>query len=174
MAERETEAEKEQVQSTQSEGESQEESQSTDLRVNLEIAETKAKENWEALLRAKAELDNVRKRAAIDVEKAHKYVLERFARELLSVVDGFERGLETLDDEGMQLTYKLLLDVLDKFSVKMLDPLGETFDPAKHEALSMQENDSVKPNEVLQVVQKGFTIHERVLRPARVIVAKSP
>ena len=150
-------------------------------KAKLAEANTKAEENWDLVLRAKAEADNVRRRARLDVEKAHKFGIDNFAKELLHVVDSLERGLEAIsaDNEdfnsirhGMELTYKLFLDILEKFDINMMDPIGETFDPAKHEAISIQESDTNEPNSVIVVVQKGFTIHERVLRAAKVIVAK--
>lgn len=153
------------------------------LETELKEAKSKADENWNSLLRAKAEIENVRRRSALDLEKAHKFSVESFARDLLHVVDSLDKGLEvsyTTGDasqveamlQGLQLTHKLLVDTLDKFGIKEINPIGELFDPSKHEALSMQENNNVEPNSILMVVQKGFTIYERILRPARVIVAK--
>lgn len=153
------------------------------LELELHEAKSKAEENWNLLLRAKAEVENVRRRSALELEKAHKYSIENFAKELIQIVDSLDKGLEIVDNgeasqieailQGMQLTHKLLLDTLDKFAIKEINPIGQEFDPAKHEALSMQESDEVAPNNVLMVVQKGFSIYERILRPARVIVAKS-
>ena len=161
------------------------------LQANLITAENKAAENWELLLRTKADEENTRKRARLDVENAHKYGIERFARSMLNIVDSLERGIElssannneqdqdTLNNvvkglkEGMDLTFKLLLDTLEQFGIKMLNPLGEIFNPVQHEALSMQEQSNCAPNTILLVVQKGFIMHDRVLRPARVIVAKA-
>lgn len=158
-----------------------------DLNEALRAAEAKAKEHWELFLRAKADLDNVQRRARLDVENAHKYGVERFARELLLVLDTFEMGIQAVNadsasksiQEGVELTYKLLLDTLDKFGVKQLNPEGEIFNPSFHEALSMQEiqlmeaaEPSVRDNQILNVAQKGYLLHERLLRPARVIIAK--
>ncbi len=159
------------------------------LQSDLLAAEAKAAENWDLLLRTKADEENTRKRARLDVESAHKYGIERFARSMLNVVDSLERGIESSNIEvsnsesneniikglkdGMDLTLKLLLDTLEQFGIKMLNPIGETFNPAQHEALSMQDQADAAPNSVLMVVQKGFTMHDRVLRPARVIVAKT-
>lgn len=158
------------------------------LQSDLIEAQTKVAEHWELVLRTKADEENARKRAKIDVESAHKYGIERFARSLLNVVDSLEKGIESssiIDNaqsqnniidslrEGMNLTLKLLLDILEQFHIKIIDPLGEIFNPIQHEALSMQEQDSVANNTVLLVVQKGFILQDRVLRPARVIVAKS-
>jgi molecular chaperone GrpE len=139
--------------------------------------QAKADENWERYLRAAAETENVRKRAARDVEHAHKYALERFGKELLGVKDTLEMGLaadgasiESLT-EGSNATLKLLASVLDRFGIVEIDPEGEPFDPEFHEAISMQPSDNVEPNSVLTVVQKGYTLNGRLLRPAMVIVA---
>lgn len=152
------------------------------LKKQLEEAQQKASENWEAVLRKEAELQNIKKISDRDVANARKFGVERFAQDLLSVVDSFEQAktIEIKDEsaksviEGMELTYKVLLSVLDKYGVKQISPEGEAFNPAFHEAISMQESDEVEPNKVLLVVQSGFMVHERVLRPARVIVAKAP
>src|SRR5690606_24577119 len=116
-------------------------------------------------------------------EKAHKFGIEKFAKDILLVLDSIEHGLEASSKvtepqvesviEGMKLTHKMLLGTLENFGIRMLDPLGEPFDPAKHEALTMQPSDEYQPNTVMNVIQKGFLLHERVLRPARVIVAKA-
>lgn len=158
------------------------------LQSELIEAQTKVAEHWELVLRTKADEENARRRAKMDVESAHKYGIERFARSLLNIVDSLEKGIESssiIDNEqsqnniidglrkGMNLTLKLLLDILDQFHIKVIDPIGEIFNPIQHEALSMQEQESVANNTVLLVVQKGFILQDRVLRPARVIVAKS-
>jgi len=154
------------------------------LEQEVREAKSKAEENWDLLLRSKAEIENIRRRAALDIEKAHKFSIENFAKELMHVVDSLDKGLEVVItdntdnnqieamQQGMQLTHKLLIDTLAKFGMQEINPLGNVFDPAKHEALLMQETNDVGPNNVLTVVQKGFLIHDRVLRPARVIVAK--
>jgi molecular chaperone GrpE len=144
----------------------------------LEEARRKAAENWDLFLRTRADADNIRRRATIDVENAHKYGVERLARELLAVVDSLDHGLASAGAdnkalrEGMELTYKLLLDILTKFGIVAINPLNEAFDPTKHEALTAQPKNDVEPNTVLTVVQKGFTLQDRILRPARVIVSK--
>jgi molecular chaperone GrpE len=149
----------------------------------LEEAQKKAAENWDLFLRTRADAENMRRRSLLDVENAHKYATEKFARELLSIVDSLELGLsalagaeksvETNVKEGFQLTYKLLLDTLGKFGIQQMDPLNEHFDPKLHEALSAQPNNEVEPNKVLLVIQKGFLLHDRLLRPARVIVSRA-
>ena len=149
----------------------------------LEGLRTQAEENWNKYLRTVAELDNVRKRAARDVENARKYGLERLAGELLPVRDSLEAGIgaaeEAGDDaaaliEGAKATLKLLDGALAKFQVELIDPEGEPFDPERHEAMSVIPNGDVEPNTVVTVVQKGFAIHDRLLRPARVLVSKEP
>ena len=143
----------------------------------LAVAQAKADENWERYVRAAAELDNVRKRASRDVENAHKYALERFGKELLAVKDTLEMGLAVEDAsiesllEGSNATLKLLGTTLERFGIVEVDPAGEPFDPEFHEAISMQPSDNVEPGSVVNVVQKGYTLNGRLLRPAMVIVA---
>ena len=145
--------------------------------VVLAELQAKADENWERYLRAAAETENVRKRAARDVENAHKFALERIGKELLGVKDTLEMGIsadgasvESLL-EGSNATLKLLGSTLERFGIVEVDPEGEPFDPEFHEAISMQPSDDVEPNSVLVVVQKGYTLNGRLLRPAMVIVA---
>ncbi len=155
------------------------------LQQQIEQLQSELAEANDKMLRSKAEADNTRRRATLDVENAHKYGIEKMAKELLNVVDGLERGLHMANDEsaklqaehlheGMELTYKLLVDALAKFNITVIDPAGQTFDPKQHEALTMQPSSDIEPNKVLTVVQKGFMINDRVLRPARVVVAKAP
>ena len=143
----------------------------------LAAAQAKADENWERYVRAAAEVENVRKRASRDIENAHKYALERFGKELLAVRDTLEMGLavegasaESLL-EGSNATLKLLTTTLGRFGIEEVDPVGEPFDPELHEAISMQPADKVEPGSVATVVQKGYTLNGRLLRPAMVIVA---
>lgn len=135
------------------------------------------------LLRARAELDNVRKRAEREVESARKFALERFATELLGVRDSLEMGLQAADaesggleklQEGMELTERMLAQAMEKFGVEPLHPEGETFDPSYHEAMSARESGEHEPNTVLSVMQKGYLLNGRVLRPAMVVVSKRP
>ena len=144
----------------------------------LTEAQAKADENWNLYLRAAAELDNVRKRAARDVENAHKFALESFGRELLAVVDSLEMGLAAADNadadalrEGSEATCKLLKTTLERFGISEVDPEGEPFDPELHEAISMMPSPNTEPGSVAQVIQKGYALNGRLLRPARVIVA---
>ena len=134
------------------------------------------------LLRVQAEMQNVRRRAEQDVEKEHKYGQEKFSIELLAVVDNLERSLEVASNnedetvkaiyEGVNLTLKSFLDCFTKFNIEAVDPLGEPFDPQLHQAMSIQENAECEPNTVIAVIQKGYTLHGRVIRPAMVMVSK--
>jgi len=147
----------------------------------LEELQAKADENWDLYLRAAAEIENVRKRAARDVEHARKYALENFGRELLEVKDSLEMGIAAADNadaasllEGSQATLKVLTGTLERFGIEEIDPEGEPFDPELHEAMTMQPSSDVEPGSVLTVIQKGYTLNGRLLRPARVIVAAEP
>lgn len=138
-------------------------------------------EAHERMLRLAAELDNVRKRAARDVENARRYGLERLAQALLPVRDSLEAGLaagESADAEtlleGKRATLRLLDSALEQVGISELDPEGEPFDPTKHEAMTTQPSATTEPNTVLTVVQKGYAIHDRLLRPARVVVSRAP
>jgi len=140
--------------------------------------QAKADENWQKYLRAAAELENVRKRAARDVENAHKFALERLTVELLAVRDSLEMGLAAGDDtdveslrQGKEATLKQLVTIMERFGVEELDPQGEPFDPALHEAMTMQASADLEPGSVLTVIQKGYALNGRLLRPARVVVA---
>lgn len=131
-------------------------------------------------LRAAAEMENVRRRAARDVENAHRYGIERFAAELLSVADSMEMGLQSISEvestgpvgEGFRATLKQLGQCLERFGITPIDPLGELFDPELHEAMTVQPAPDKTPGSVLTVIQKGYRIHDRLLRPARVIVVR--
>ena len=131
-------------------------------------------------LRAEAEIQNVRRRAERDVQNAHKFGLERLVQQILPVVDSLEKALEakTSEDdpviEGVKLTFKLLQDLLTKESIQVVNPLGEPFDPNLHEAMSIVENPDMESNSVFAVVQKGYTLNERLVRPAMVMVTKMP
>lgn len=150
-----------------------------ELEQQLTLAEQKAHENWEKSVRALAEVENIRRRTEREVANAHRYALEKFATSLLPVVDSLEQALQLAsqhgDDamrEGLELTLKLMIDSLEKHGVKQMDPIGEMFDPQLHEAMSMLPSDSAEPNTVLTVFQKGYLLNDRMIRPARVIVAK--
>lgn len=150
--------------------------------VGIEQLQEQLTEAQDAVLRAKAEAQNTRRRAEKDVENARKYALEKFCGELLPVVDNLERALEAAQieheaiqpiSEGIDLTLKSFLDVLSKFNVERLDPVGEPFDPQLHQAMTMVENPEVEPNSVMAVMQKGFTLNGRLVRPAMVVVSKA-
>jgi molecular chaperone GrpE len=144
----------------------------------LKRAELAAQEHHDAWLRAKAEADNVRKRAQTDIANAHKYALEGFAAELLAVRDSLEAALASGDTaadalrSGVELTLKQLTSVFEKFSIKEINPLGEKFDPHKHQGIGVVEADA-DPNTVVSVLQKGYSLNDRVIRPALVTIAKS-
>ncbi len=145
-------------------------------------AEQRINELTDSLLRARAETENVRRRGERDIANAHKYALERFASQLLPVVDSLELGLAaaaqesaTIDHvkEGMDLTLKMLVDVMAKAAIVELNPLGEKFDPERHQAMQTQETDEAEPNTVIAVHQKGYMLNDRLMRPAMVVVAKA-
>jgi molecular chaperone GrpE len=144
----------------------------------LKKAELAAREHHDAWLRAKAEADNVRKRAQTDIANAHKYALEGFAGQLLAVRDSLEAALasgNTTADalkSGVELTLKQLTSAFEKFSIKEINPLGEKFDPHKHQGIGVVEADA-DPNTVVSVLQKGYSLNDRVIRPALVTIAKS-
>ncbi|WP_252090777.1 nucleotide exchange factor GrpE [Pseudomonas sp. MWU13-3659] len=134
-------------------------------------------------LRAAADLQNIRRRAEQDVEKAHKFALEKFAGDLLPIIDSLERGLElsNADDdtikpmrEGIELTLKMFHDTLKRYNLEALEPHGEPFNAEHHQAMAMQESDKVEPNTVVNVFQKGYLLNGRLLRPAMVVVSKAP
>ena len=136
----------------------------------------------EQLLREQAEMQNVRRRAQRDIESAHKYALEKFATELLSVVDNLERAIDAIDEddesqksvaEGLELTLKSFSEVLAKYNVEAVEPQGQPFDADLHQAVSTVPNKDVKPNTVINVFQKGYTLNGRLIRPAMVVVSTS-
>jgi len=145
------------------------------------LLKARADENWDRFVRASAELENVRKRAARDVENAHKYAIERFSADLLAVRDSLELALLTGDEasleslrEGSETTLRLLVSVMQRYGVEELDPLGEPFDPESHEAMTMQPSADAEPGSILAVFQKGYGLNGSLLRPARVVVAAAP
>lgn len=151
------------------------------LKTQLAEAQAQAAQGREQLLRAAAELDNIRKRAARDVEQAQRYALERFAQELLAVADSLELAAASAGKAdaaslaaGQAATLRLLTSAFGKFAILPIDPAGAPFDPEKHEAMAMQPSDTAEPGSVLQVVQRGYELNGRLLRPARVIVARAP
>jgi molecular chaperone GrpE len=148
----------------------------------LEDARAKADEHWDQLLRARAELENLRRRHASELEKAHKYALDNFVKELLQVRDSLELGHDAAREgsadvdkliEGTELTLKLLTDVMTKFGVEQIDPEGEAFNPELHQAMTTQPRSDVPPNTVVSVVQKGYALNGRLVRPALVMVSSA-
>jgi molecular chaperone GrpE len=159
---------------------SDEERKIIELEKALEEAEAKAAENMDLALRTKAEADNIRRRSEKEVVSARKYAIEKFAEELLAVVDSLEQGLQAKAEheeskamkEGMELTLKLTLSTLNKFGVEQLNPIEEVFDPQLHEAMTMVPSPDHEKNTVIDVFQKGYSLNGRVIRPARVVVAQ--
>ena len=149
--------------------------------LEIYVSEIDAREK-DIQLRAQAEIQNIRRRAEQDVEKAHKFALEKFSKELLTVVDNLERGLDALDKavtdettqalvDGVEMTHKEFISTLDKFGVEAVGVVGEAFNPELHQAISMQPAEGIEPNHISVVLQKGYTLQGRVLRPAMVMVA---
>ena len=153
-----------------------------ELTVLLEDARGKVDAHWDQVVRLQAEMDNLRKRSERDLANAHKFALERFANELLPVKDSLEMGLaaftESADPEklkqGVELTLQMLTAAMEKSAITEVNPENERFNPDFHQAMSMQERADVEPNTVVTVVQKGYLLHDRLIRPAMVIVSKAP
>lgn len=156
------------------------------LQQALDAATAKAEENWGLYLGARAEADNIQKRAERDVSNAHKYALDKFIPELLTVKDSLELGTKAAHEsgdadneqlakflEGSDMAITMFGDVLAKFGVSVIDPKGELFNPELHQAMTMVPNPELPNNTVMEVVQKGYTLNERLLRPAMVIVSKA-
>jgi molecular chaperone GrpE len=154
-----------------------------DLQEMLDDARKEADSHKDLAVRTLADMENLKRRTRKDVEDAHKFGLEKFVTELLPVVDSMEMGLEAAKKaeqsegvtpliEGMEMTFKQMLDLLDKFNVERLDPKGETFDPQLHEAMTMMPSENHDSNAVVEVVQKGYRLNERLVRAARVVVAQ--
>ncbi|NNM58958.1 MAG: nucleotide exchange factor GrpE [Legionellales bacterium] len=155
-------------------------------------ANLKAQENWDKFMRTQAEMENLRKRAERDIANAHRYALEKFVAELPPILDSMEQGMEAAAAtesgegtegaagapisamrEGIEMTYKMLLKAIEKFGVVQLNPLDQVYDPHQHEAMAAVPAPNVAPNTVIQVIQKGYSLHGRLIRPARVIVSKA-
>ena len=152
------------------------------LEKQLAAAEHMVSEQQEQVLRAQAEMQNVRRRAEKDVENAHKYAVDKFVQELLPIIDSLERALDVIDPqadnmiamrEGIELTIKMFLGAMVKFQIEQINPTNQPFNPEFHQAMSMVPNADVTPNTVLMVMQKGYTMHGRLVRPAMVVVSKS-
>jgi molecular chaperone GrpE len=154
-----------------------------ELEAALAASEATVKEQQEGVLRARADMENARRRAEAEVEKARKFALERFAGELLPVIDNLERAIEVAEAEndvlkpmleGVEMTLKSFTSTIEKFGMKPIDPLGEGFNPELHQAMSMQESAEFAPNTVMAVMQKGYELNGRLLRPAMVMVSRAP
>ena len=150
------------------------------LQKRLDQSEKSEQESKDQYLRAHAEMENIRRRSERDVSNARKFALERFAQDLLPVVDSMEKATEVQSDnpevasmrEGVEMTMKMFVETISKFGLKQIDPMGEKFDPNLHEAMVMQPNPDVEPNTVIAVFQKGYELNGRVIRPARVVVSQ--
>ena len=176
--------EKEEVatESTEAGTENEAVSEVDELKARLAEAEAKAAENWDMVVRTKAEMDNVRRRTERELENAHKYALEKFASELLPVIDSLEMGVLAASDEntditkireGTEMTLKMFETVIDKFGIKSVHPEGQDFNPEHHQAMSMIDSPEHEPNTVINVMQKGYLLNERLVRPAMVVVASN-
>lgn len=154
----------------------------SELEEALREAHARADDNWNQFLRARAELENVRRRAERDVQQARRHAIEKFASEMLAVRDSLEMGVLAADEpgadvdklrEGSELTLRMLTQAMEKFDIATIEPRGERFDPERHEAMAAQESAEHEPNTVIHVVQKGYTLGDRLLRPAMVIVSRA-
>jgi len=152
------------------------------LAEQLVTATRKAEENWDKFIRMQAEMENLRRRSEKELQNAHKYALEKFAKELLLVVDSLELGIQAASGdspeiaklrEGNELTLKQFRAVLEKFNIQPVDPLGQKFNPELHQAMAMEPSASAEPNTVVKVFQKGYVLNDRLLRPAMVVIAQS-
>jgi len=155
--------------------------QSDDLQTQLEEAQQSAKDNWDKVLRAQAEMENLKRRNAKDLENAHKFALDGFVKALLEVKDSLTMGLKTANEEkatiehiieGLEMTDKVFLSTMEKFGVETINPKGEPFNPEFHEAVTMLPMPDQKSNSVLEVVQIGFSLNGRLVRPAMVVVVQ--
>lgn len=153
-----------------------------ELQKQLANFEKKATENLDKVLRIQAEMENLKRRTQKDLENAHKFALESFAKELISVIDSLELGLQALTGEseevqkfreGSELTLKQFESAFTKFNIHKIDPIDEIFDPELHQAMTMQPSADTEPNRILEVFQKGYNLNGRLIRPAMVVVAKA-
>lgn len=158
-----------------------EQSKVAQLEAALLLSEAKVKEQQDSVIRAKAEIENMRRRTEQEIDKARKYALNKFSEELLPVIDNLERAIQAADAdseavkpilEGVELTHKTFVDVVAKFGLKEINPEGEAFNPEYHQAMSIQESEDHEANTVIFVMQKGYELNGRVIRPAMVMVAK--
>jgi len=168
---------------TKSEAEAEAEAETSDESIEQQLLEAQAtiKDYWDQIIRLKAEMENNVKRASRDIENAHKYALRGFAESLLPILDSMELGQQAAEGdkanlssiiEGSQLTMTMFVQALEKHGLKQIDPVGESFDPDQHQAISIVEDDNAESNTVISVMQKGFLLNDRLVRPAMVVVAK--
>ena len=152
------------------------------LEAQLAAAQAKADENWDQLVRTKAEMENIRRRSERELANAHKYALEKFAQELLPVIDSMEMGVAAAQDEnadvsklreGTEMTLKMFEAAIEKFGIKGVHPKGEEFNPEHHQAMTMIDSQEHEPNMIIDVMQKGYLLNERLVRPAMVVVASA-
>ena len=152
------------------------------LQTKLAAAEAKADDNWDQLVRSRAEMENIRRRSERDLVNAHKYALEKFAQELLPVIDSMEMGVAAAQDEnadvsklreGTEMTLKMFETAIDKFGIKGVHPHGEAFNPEHHQAMTMIDSVEHEPNMIIDVMQKGYLFNERLVRPAMVVVSSA-
>jgi len=178
----ESQAETDQVEGQESEVSEQTEVSVEELQKQLEEAQKKAQDNWDKALRTQAEMENMKRRTQKDLENAHKFGLEKFAKELLGVIDSLELGIQAVAGdspevaklkEGSELTLKQFEAAFKKFNIEALDATGKPFNPEHHQAMSMQPSNEHAPNTVLNVFQKGYLLNGRLIRPAMVVVAKA-
>ncbi len=165
-------------QEAEQEGDTTDTEDELSLEEQLEQARSKADENWETVLRMKADLENQRRRSEKQVEDAHKYAVKKFIEELLPVADSMEMGMAAEGDveqirEGVALTKKVFDNAMEKFGLEVIDPLGEKFNPDLHQAMAMQPSDEYEEGHVSAVMQKGYTLNGRLVRPAMVMVVKN-
>ena len=170
------------VESTESETAESTESEEVSLETQLADAQAKADENWDQLMRTKAEMENIRRRSEKELSNARKYALEKFAQELLPVIDSMEMGLAAAQDEnadvrklreGTEMTLKMFETAIDKFGIKSVHPHGEEFNPEHHQAMTMLDSQEHEPNMIIDVMQKGYLLNERLVRPAMVVVSSA-
>ncbi len=165
----------------ESESESKTDTSEEDIEQQLLEAQATIKDYWDQIMRLKAEIENNIKRASRDIENAHKFALRNFAESLLPILDSMEMGQQAADSdkaslssiaEGSQLTMSMFVQALEKHGLKQIDPVGESFDPDQHQAISIVEDENAESNTVISVMQKGFSLNDRLVRPAMVVVAK--
>jgi molecular chaperone GrpE len=175
------EAEKVEAEAQTEEAADEQEAKIAQLEAALLSSEAKVKEQQDSVLRAKAEVENMRRRTEQEIDKARKFALNKFAEELLPVIDNLERAMQAADAdnevvkplfEGVELTHKTFVDVVAKFGLQEINPEGEAFNPELHQAMSIQESPDHEPNTVMFVMQKGYELNGRVIRPAMVMVSK--